>query len=241
MRKTDYACEILGQYFATASALRIHCRMIIDKYLGDDCLPEEPMSVDDASFFIALVRLRDPDRIPVSTYVRRVVRCCRLGQIGRHVRFDYGDGTRDLIGWSKICGGKPASFSQISNAMRQSILPQMLAAYSSFFCETQSRICPKSGVAISCANDILGEEAIVHHDSVTFAEIRDMWFREMNITPDQLHLKDLWDSGGYELADGPMCESWQKFHKEVATLVVVSARWHKEHHGKSRYEMEKTA
>lgn len=241
MAKTKYACEILGEYFATASQLRERCRRLIDKYLAPGCKPEEQMSDDDAAFFVELVRLRDPSRIPPSTYVRRVVRCCRDGQVGRHVRFDYGDGTRDLIGWAKLCGGKPATFTQVSSAMRESIRPQMLAAYSAFFRGRQSGECPKSGVQISCAGEFFGDMAVVHHDGASFAEIRDAWLRTFNVAVEQLHLKDLWDSGGCELADGPLCESWKAFHKEKARLVVVSARWHEQHHGNENMKMEKTA
>ena len=101
-KTTEYACDILGEYFANATSLRNRCREIIDKYLFEGCAEELEMAVDHAAFFVELVRLRDGSRIPASTYVRNVLRSTRDGQIGRHVVFQYGDGSRDMIGWTKI-------------------------------------------------------------------------------------------------------------------------------------------
>lgn len=242
MAKTKYACDILGEYFATAAALRSRCREIIDKYLGGGCQLEEPMVDDDAAFFVELVRLRDSSRIPASTYVRRVVRCCRDGQVGRHVRFEYGDGTNDLIGWAKLCGGKPATFTQVTSAMRETIRHQMQSAYVAFFDGKQFGTCPKTGLQISYTGEHFGDRAVVHHDGMPFAEIRDRWLRERGVRVEDLALKDLWDGGGHELADGVLCESWKRFHKEKALLVVVSDRWHQQHHSKEEeLTKEKTA
>lgn len=242
MAKTKYACEILGEYFATAAALRLHCRRLIDKYLAAGCQREEVMDDEDAAFFVELVRLRDPSRISTSTYVKRVVRCCRDGQVGRHVRFDYGDGTSDLIGWAKLCGGKTATFTQITNAMRETVRPQVQAAYSAFFNGTHFGLCPKTGLQISHTGEHFGDRAVVHHDGLSFSEIRDMWLLKNQVQMHELELKDLWDSGGYELADGVLRESWKRFHKEKALLVVVSERWHRSHHANEASEaQEKTA
>jgi hypothetical protein len=242
MPKTKYACEILGEYFATASALRARCREVLDKYLADGCAPEEEMSDDDAALFVELVRLRDPSRIPISTYVCRVVRCCRDGQIGRHVRFEYGDGTSDMIGWAKLCGGKTATFTQVTNAMRETIRKQVQAAYGAFFKGRDFGLCPKTGLQISYTGEHLGDRAVVHHDGMSFADIRDSWLRETGVRIQELELKDLWDGGGYEMADGVLRESWKKFHQENALLVVVSERWHKSHHANEEGSaMEKTA
>ena len=242
MPKTKYACDILGEYFATASALRARCREVIDKYLADGCHHEEQMGDDDAVFFVELVRLRDPTRIPVSTYVRRVVRCCRDGQLGRHVRFEYGDGATDLVGWAKLCGGKPATFTQVTSAMRETIRPQMQAAYVAFFNGRHCGACPKTGLQINYTGEHCADRAVVHHDGMSFAEIRDVWLRECGVRIEDLPLKDLWDGGGYELADGVLRESWKQFHQEKASLVVVSERWHKKHHANQKEaSMEKTA
>lgn len=230
MAKTKYACEILGQSFETAEALRQHCRSIIDAYLSPEMGDEREMSDEHSSFFVELVRLRDPGRIPNRTYVRRVVRCCRLGQRGRHVRFEFGDGTSDLIGWAKICGGKPATFNQVTNAMREAIRDQMQSAYMNFFQGRVSGVCPRTGMSISYTGEHHGDSAVVHHDGMSFSQIRDMWFAESGLAPAELVLKDLFDGGGYTLADGEARDSWRAFHAQNATLVVVSASWHRDHH-----------
>lgn len=230
MRKTQYACDILGEYFATATELRARCRELLDKYLVAPCAAEQPMQEDDAAFFVELVRLRDASRVPTGCYVRRVFRGSREGQVGRHVLFEYSDGSLDMIGWSKLCGGQPASATVASNAMRQSIKPQMQKAYVEFFQGHESGTCPKTGVAISAAGGWHGDDAVVHHDGLSFSEIRDAWLLQNGLTLEQIPLKDLWDGGGYEVAPGELCDSWKRFHRERAALAVVSATWHREHH-----------
>jgi len=239
--KTKYACEILGQQFSTAAALRIRCREILDSYLAPGSPAEQEMLDDDRLFFIELVRLRDQTRIPEGTYVRRVVRCCRDGQIGRHVRFEYGDGTSDMIGWSKLCGGPPATFTQVTNALRESIRDQMQAAYTAFFKGRSSGACPYTGIELSYTGEIHGDRAVVHHDGMQFSQIRDLWFQSTGIKPDGVPLKDLFDGGGYEVSDGEIRDSWRAFHAEKATLVVVSEKWHHEHHASSAEESKESA
>lgn len=221
-KKTEYACDILGEYFANATSLRMKCREIIDKYLFDGCAAELEMTIDDAAFFVELVRLRDSSRIPVTTYVRQVLRSTRDGQIGRHVVFQYGDGSRDMIGWSKICGGRPASRGVAINAMREAVRQQMQEAY-----------------IAGCAG--AGDDAVVHHDGIPFSEIAEMWLLDVGMLPEQLPLIDLFDGGGYTISPGPLCESWQEFHKRHATLVVVSQRWHIEHHAQERATKKRNA
>ena len=242
MRKTQYACDILGEYFSTASELRARCRQLLDKYLVSPCSEEQLMGEDDSAFFVELVRLRDPSRVPAGCYVRSVLRGSRDGQVGRHVVFEYSDGTRDMIGWSKLCGGQPAGLTVASNAMRQSIKPQMQAAYVEFFQGRDFATCPKTGRTLSATGEWCDDSAVVHHEGMSFAEIRDAWLAENNVAADQLPLKDLWDGGGHELAPGPLCDSWKEFHREMATLTVVSSRWHSEHHVSERkQQLGKTA
>jgi hypothetical protein len=234
--KTKYACEILGITFPTAKALRFHCQVILDRYLTPCSQPEEVLSDDDAEFFVELVRLRDGTRIPQGTYVNRVVRCCRDGQIGRHVRFEYGDGSRDMIGWSKLCGGPQATATQVTNAMRESIRDQMQAVYSAFFRGRNSGPCPQTGIELSVTGEFHGGRAVVHHDGMPFAAIRDLWLSTAGVRLEDLTLKDLFDGGGYELAEGELRDSWRAFHADRANLVVVSERWHREHHSASAKE-----
>lgn len=214
-KTTEYACDILGEYFANAKSLRLRCREIIDKYLFENCAAEIEMAADDAAFFVELVRLRDGSRIPATTYVRQVLRSTRDGQIGRHIVFQYGNGSRDMIGWSKMCGGRPASRGVAINAMREAVRQQAQEAYI-------------AGV------DGVGEDAVVHHDGMPFSEIAEMWLRDVGMTPGGLPLMDLFDGGGYTIAPGPLRESWREFHKRHATLVVVSQQWHIEHHAQER-------
>jgi hypothetical protein len=221
-KKTEYACDILGEYFANATSLRVKCRQIIDKYLFEGCAEEIEMAVDDAEFFLELVRLRDSSRIPATTYVRKVLRSTRDGQVGRHVVFQFGDGSRDMIGWSKMCGGRPASRGVAINAMREAVRQQMQEAY-----------------IAGC--DSAGDDAVVHHAGISFSEIAEMWLREISKTPEQLPLMDLFDGGGYTIAPGPLRESWREFHKKHATLVVVSQRWHIEHHAQERATKKRNA
>jgi hypothetical protein len=242
VRKTQYACEILGEYFPTAARLRERCQQILDKYLSEPCYQEHRMAEGDAAFFVELVRLRDPLRVPAGCYVRRVIRGERQGQIGRHLLFEYSDGTRDMIGWSKLCGGPPSCATRASDAMRQSITPQMLAAWAKFFDGREYGVCPKTGRTISATGSWCDDSAVVHHEGIPFAQIRDAWLHQNKLTADQLPLKDLWDAGGYEIATGELCESWKRFHEQVATLVVVSSRWHAGHHVAERKQLlEKTA
>jgi hypothetical protein len=142
----------------------------------------------------------------------------------------------ELIGWSKLCGGKQATFTQVSNAMREAIRYQMQQAYARFFEGRQSGICQHTGVSISYSGGIHGDRAVVHHDGISFAQIRDMWFQEAFVSPEQLHLKDMFDGGGHTLVDDELSNSWKEFHRLKAKLVVVSESWHRKHHAASHQE-----
>ena len=233
MAKTKYACDILGESYPTAVALRSRCREIIDRYTDPRAGLEQELAGEDHDFFVEFVRLRDASRIPKGTYVRRIVRCCRDGQIGRHIRFEYGDGSTDMIGWSKLCGGRPATFTQVSNAMREAVRDQMQSAYTGFFRGSNSGVCPKTGTAISYTGEFYGDRAVVHHDGLSFAELRDLWFERVGKKPDELTLRDIFDGGGHTLADGEDRDSWRAFHAGNANLVVVSETWHMQHHAAS--------
>lgn len=231
MPRTRYACEICGEYFPTADSLRRRCREIIDSYLKPGCGDEEQMTDEHAAFFSDLVWMRDRTRIPQGTHLLRVVRCCRDGQRGRHVRFDYANGYSDMIGWSKMCGGPPATLTVVSNAMRETIRQQVHAAYVAFFDGRDTAVCQRTGVDVSYSGEFC-DRAVVHHAGMSFADIRDAWLRQMNISIESIPLKDMWDGGGHVVADGVLCESWKRFHSEVAVLEVVSERWHMSHHAR---------
>lgn len=230
-RRTRYACDINGEHFATAKALGERCRAIIDKYEFPGCPPELEMSDEDAGFFVELVRLRDPDRVPSGCYVMRVLRSNREGQIKRHVKFIYSNGDGDLIGWSKLCGGKPCDATTVSAAMRESVRAQVQQVWSDFFKSSDYGICPMSGRAISSTGELCDDRAVVHHDGMSFSEIRDSWLREMGMKASDVPLRDLFDGGGYEVAAGDLAESWKQYHASHASLVVVSEHWHRNHHG----------
>lgn len=236
MRKTRYACAILGEEFATAESLRDRCRMILDKYLGPHCAAEQQMEEEDAAFFVELVRLRDKYRISSGVYVSSVLRSSRLGHIGRHVVFVYSDGTRDMISWKKLCGGPPSSKQRVTNAMRESVRAQMISAWGSHFRGASIAKCTKTGAIVTAGEEWHGEPASIHHDGVPFAQIRDEWLSENGLSFEDVPLKDLFDGGGHEVAPGDLADSWKSFHASRANLIVVSAEWHKLHHGEKLQE-----
>lgn len=232
-RATRYACEINGECFATAKSLAARCRVIIDKYLYPHCPLDAEMTEDDAAFFVELVRLRDSARIPCGSYVRKVFRSHREGQIGRHVRFLYGNGEADMIGWSKLCGGRPCDLATVSGALRETVRQQCQLAYARFFDGGPYAVCPKSGLTIGVTAEMCDDAAVVHHDGLQFDELRDGWLASQAITILDIPIKDLWD-GGCEVAPGRLADSWKAWHHEHARLIVVSSRWHLEHHADKR-------
>lgn len=235
-RKTQYACDINGEYFPTAKSIEDRCRQILAKYQWPGCPLEVEMSDDDAGFFVELVRLRDPGRIPEGTYVRQVLRTDHKGQIGNHVAFVYGNGVRDCIGWQKLKGGKPKDPAKITAALRETICYQTLAVYKEAFGGGLTAKCAKTGVDVSVQGELYGALAVVHHDGPPFAKIRDMWLEQEGITLDQVPIMDL-QIGGYAVAPGRLAESWKAFHAAYAQLMVVSKPWHDRHHfGKAEGE-----
>jgi hypothetical protein len=109
----------------------------------------------------------------------------------------------------------------------------MQAAYTAFFKGRSSGACPYTGIELSYTGEIHGDRAVVHHDGMQFSQIRDLWFQSTGIKPEGVPLKDLFDGGGYEVSDGEIRDSWRAFHAEKARLVVVSEKWHHEHHASS--------
>jgi hypothetical protein len=253
-RKTQYAVEINGEVFPNGESLRDRCRSVLDKYIWHGCPAEVSLEDDDSCFFIELVRLRDPIRLEVNGYVRDVTRTTREGQVGRHLCFVYGNGMRDMIGWSKLCAGERKTPQKASDALRQSVANQMARAYAKTFdastvsiCPSTgvismmaaSRIvsCPKSGLRLSVTGEFADDVGVVHHDVKSFAEIRDHWMSSNGHTFDSLPLVDR-QEGGTALALGDIRDSWEAFHALHAELVVVSKRWHDEHHVEERRKLK---
>lgn len=231
-KATKYAVDINGEIFQSGEALRDRCRLLLDKYIWAGCPHDVSLDDDDASFFISFVRIRDPRRIPEGDYVADVCRTTRDGQVGRHLAFFYGSGTKDMIGWSKLCTGKRGRPQQATDAMRQAVAAQMMRAYSSAFAG-QIAQCPKSGRTLSVTGEYADDTAVVHHDGVSFSELRDIWLDSTGYTLACLPVVEL-EIGGCSLAPGDALESWQAFHARHAILVVVSKRWHDEHHAEER-------
>lgn len=249
-RKTQYAVEINGELFSNGESLRSRCRSLIDKYLWAGCPNEVLMDECDSSFFIELVRLRNPGRIEAHGYVRDVVRTTRQGQVGRHVCFVYGDGVVDMIGWSKLCAGEKKTSQKVNDALRQAVAKQMARVYATTFeasathvctrtgelsVTTGSRIvvCPKSGRRLSVTGEFADDVGVVHHDCTSFSDIRNAWMEQHGYTWDSVPLLDV-QEGGTTVAPGDIRDSWEAFHAMHASLIVVSKRWHDAHHADER-------
>jgi hypothetical protein len=249
-RKTQYSVEINGEVFPNGEALRSRCRSVIDKYLWPGCPRDVSLDGCDSSFFIELVRLRNPSRIESNGYVRDVTRTTRDGQIGRHLCFTYGNGVRDMIGWSKLCAGEPKTSQKVNDALRQAVAKQMARVYAKAFDASTvsisqrtgaisvspgSRIviCPKSGRRLSVTGEFADDVGVVHHDCTPFAEIRDAWMEQHGHTFDSLPLIDR-QEGGTTVTPGDIRDSWEAFHALHASLIVVSKKWHEVHHLEER-------
>jgi hypothetical protein len=253
-RKTQYAVEINGELFPNGESLRSRCRSIIDKYLWDGCPQDVSLDGCDSSFFIELVRLRNQGRIEANGYVKDVVRTTREGQVGRHLCFVYGNGTRDMIGWSKLCAGERKTQQKVNDALRQAVAKQMSRVYAKTFdastvsvCKLTGAIsvtagsriviCPKSGHRLSVTGEFADEVGVVHHDGESFAEIRDAWMEQHGYTFDSLPLLDR-QEGGTTIAPGDIRDSWEAFHALHASLIVVSKKWHDTHHSEQRTKVK---
>lgn len=228
IRKTRYAIEINGNMFPNGRALQNACRDRLNKYLWPGCPAEISMEDDDAGFFISLVRSRDPGRIEKQGYVKDVVRTTREGNVGRHLCFIYGNGVRDMIGWSKMCAGAKKNRQLVNDALRHVVACQAQAEYARAF-SAGVAVCPKSNVTLSSTGEFAADSGVVHHDGKTFAEIRDEWMRLNGLTYDDISIVER-EEGGVSLTAGDVMDSWSAFHAKESNLVVVSKRWHDEHH-----------
>jgi hypothetical protein len=249
-RTTKYAVEINGMHFANGESLKQYLREIIDGYIWPGCPSEVPMSDEHSSFFIELVRLKTPSRIPDGQYVRQVLRATREGQIGRHVCFVYGDGNRDMIGWSGLCSSGKNLKQVVNDALRHAIFSQTSRVYALAFddtsvdwrngddgvvvqCGSRIYICPKSGLRLSATGEFADDIGVVHHDGTPYADIKEAWMSAHGHTPESLPVVEM-QVGGWSLAPGEVRDSWEAFHAMHANLVVVSKRWHDNHHGTQR-------
>jgi len=256
-RKTKYAIEINGICFASGESLKRHLREIIDSYLWHSCPDDVSMNDDHASFFIELVRLRDPHRIPAGQYIKDVVRTTREGQVGRHVCFIYGNDQRDMIGWGGLCSARKPLRQAANDALRQAVCKQAARVYAMAFDGTHVDMvsdtgelvirggnkictCPKSGVRLSSTGEFADDVGVVHHDGIPYAEIREAWMAEHGHSHESLPLIER-QEGGWGLAPGDVRDSWEAFHAIHADLVVVSKKWHDQHHASERKKSKETS
>jgi len=98
-----------------------------------------------------------------------------------------------------------------------------------FFSSPGPWVCQKSGAFISPSGGFEGHRYHVHHDGKEWAAIRDEWLKEVGITLDDVPIEPQFERG-YQMKDGPLKESWVRFHEAHASLVVVSQLWHEKHH-----------
>lgn len=225
-RKSKHAREVCGEFFGTATALRDRCREILDCYPQTHERKHVQLNEKDALFFVELMRSSVP--------VDRVWRTTSEGQLGRHVRFEYLDGSSELVGWSQACGAPKSMKSAVSNAMRFASAASSMELLSRFFSSPGPWRCQKSGVFISQRGGFEGEKAHVHHEGVEWSVIRDMWLEKQCISIDDVPVREGFDGRGYEMTPGDLRESWRRFHDQHARLVVVSKSWHESHHASQR-------
>jgi hypothetical protein len=248
-RKTKYAIEVNGIHFTNGESLKKFLRELIDCYLWDGCPSEVSMSDEHASFLIELVRLRCPSRIPEGQYVKDVLRTTREGQVGRHVCFVYGNGERDMIGWTGLCSSGKSPRHAANDALRHAVWSQTSRVYSKAFAGTQTEtegdwltsilsssricVCPKSGLRLSETGEFADDVGVVHHDGMPYADIVKAWMDQYGHTHETLPLVEL-QIGGWRLEAGDIRDSWEAFHAMHAELVVVSKKWHEQHHAEER-------
>jgi len=248
-RKTQYAVEVNGLCFANGTELKKHMRSMIDTYIWPLCPSDVSMNDDDASFLIELVRLRQPRRIPDGQYVRDVLRTTRDGQIGRHVCFVYGSGHRDVISWNGLCTAGKNSRQHANDALRDAVRGQTARVFANAFDDTslatgpngetvitpgsKIHICPMTGLRLSLTGEFADDIGLVHHSGLPFSQIRDAWMAEQGYTHESLPLVEL-QIGGWTLEKGDIRDSWEAFHAMHSDLIVVSKRWHDEHHAEDR-------
>ena len=253
MRKTGYGAELNGVLFPNGESLKRYARQIIDAYIWPGCPPDVPMSGDHASFFIELVRMRDPSRIPTGQCVREVLRTTREGQLGRHVCFVYGDGTRDAISWNGLCTAGKNTRQQANDALRDSVRGQAARVYAKAFDGTRVdvlpdgrtvvtpgskiHVCPMTGLRLSYTGEFADGVGVVHHNGMSFSEIRDAWMSENGHSYESLPVIEL-QIGGWTLAKGEIRDSWEAFHALHSDMIVVAKQWHDQHHVEERKKLK---
>jgi hypothetical protein len=252
-RKTQYAVEVNGIYFANGGELKKHIRSMIDTYIWPGCPDDVSMNEEHSSFLVELVRMREPSRVPDGQYVRDVLRTTREGQIGRHVCFVYGNGHRDVISWNGLCTAGKNSRQHANDALRDAVRGQTARVFARAFDDTsvdtgpngetiiapgsKIHICPMTGLRLSLTGEFADDIGLVHHNGLPFSKIRDAWMAEHGHTHESLPLVEL-QIGGWTLAKGDVRDSWEAFHALHADLIVVAKQWHDKHHAEDRKKLK---
>lgn len=232
-KKSKHAREICGKWFPTSKAIRQRCRDILDEYAQTHANREIILSRCHTEFFVSLIK-------PVGQ-VRRAFRSTSEGQIGRHLRFEYEDGSSELASWNDACGSPPKYKKEASDAMRFESDKSSRDLVATFFSCPPPWKCQKSGQFVSRRGGFEGDLAHVHHDGIEWAAIRDAWLQSESITLNDVPIEKHFDGRGYQMIKGSLTDSWRHFHDSVANLVVVSQRWHIEHHAQERATKKRNA
>lgn len=225
LRKSKHARTICGEFYPTAKSLRERCRWILDQYPQTKAAPDVRLNDVHTMFFVEL--------LSPSVDVAAAYKSTSDGQIGRHLRFVYTTGLSELVGWCDACGSPPKYASEASDAMRWESSKKSRDVAAAFFSSPGPWVCQKSGAFISPSGGFEGHRYHVHHDGKEWAAIRDEWLKEVGITLDDVPIEPQFERG-YQMKDGPLKESWVRFHDTHASLVVVSQLWHEKHHKECR-------
>ena len=228
--RRGYHSAVLGEFFPTAKSLLQKCREILDAYMDPAWGLNAELNSTDANFFYELVMKRDPERIKRHGGLRAAYRSHRFGVLGRHLKFVYEDGFEDLIGWSKMVSHTGSDGARVTSCMRDAIREQIEQALDSFLGDNGYGYCPMSQRLINRSGLGCEDKAIVHHEGLSFSNLRDLWLAWHGMEMKDVVLVSRGAVGGSRIADPRMESSWQEFHVQNSKLVVVSDKWHKEHH-----------
>jgi hypothetical protein len=238
--RRGYHSNVLGEFFPTAKSLLEKCRNILDSYMDPALGLEAEMNVTDSNFFYELVMKRDPERIEKHGGLFGVYRSHRFGVPGRHLRFVYEDGSEDMIGWSKMASPVSGIEAKVTRCLRDSVRDQIEEAIDLFLSGDCCRHCPMTGVKIGRSGSGCEDKAIVHHEGMSFSNIRDLWLAWHGIELKDIVLRSKGTEGGSRIADANLERAWQQFHREQSKLVVVSEQWHIKHHSTSTRRSHET-
>lgn len=227
-RKSKHAREIGGEFFPTAKAIRDRCRHIFDQYVQTADMPNVKINEEHMRFFVELVR---PSMAVVEAY-----KSTSDGQLGRHLRFLYEDGSDELVGWISACGSAPNRRADANAAMRFESSKLSRDILASFFSARPPWLCQKSGVHISQSGGFDGHLPHVHHDGQEWATIRDEWLALVGMSLEEVPTEPHFDGRGNQMPAGDLRDSWRQYHESRASLVVVSKSWHETHHANNRKE-----